>query len=86
MLQIAAHVSLVPEPELQAICAHVRAALAPEHAVGQQDERIAAVEQLPHPFRQRRRPRRGLIELAVEGVQQPPDRLGVGTAGEANFA
>jgi phosphopentomutase len=34
VLQIAAHVSLVPEAELQAICAQVRAALAPEHAVG----------------------------------------------------
>lgn len=34
VLQVAAHVDVVPPPELYAICARVRAALPPEHAVG----------------------------------------------------
>ena len=53
---------------------------------GKHDERVAAVQQLPHPFRQRRRLGRGLIELSVKCVEQPPDRVGVVTVCEANLA
>jgi phosphopentomutase len=34
VLQVAAHVSVLPEPDLHALCARIRAALAPPHAVG----------------------------------------------------
>jgi hypothetical protein len=51
---------------------------------GEQDERVTAVEELPDPFCERSRLGRGLVEFPVEGVEQPPDRVGVVTGGEAN--
>jgi len=44
---------------------------------GQQDQRVAAGEELPHPVRQGRCRRRRLIEFPVEVVEQPRYRASV---------
>ena len=53
-------------------------------AITQQDQRVATFDELPQPFSQCRRRRRGLIKFSVEVVQQLPDRAGIVTARKTN--
>jgi hypothetical protein len=46
-------------------------------AAGQQDQRVTAAKELPHPVCQCRCRRRRLTELPVEVIEQPPYRVSI---------
>lgn len=69
-------------PDGAAEAEHGEAVGAVGAVAGQHHHRVPAGQELSQPLCQGRRRGRGLAELGVEGVQQPPDRCGVAWAGE----